>query len=86
MYVFRVLVAVTDSGTEKTMLYYGTDDGTTLGAHFALNFNLITKIDKDSTARNLVDAINEWLNYMPLQYTANWLVSITKSFIRQLFK
>lgn len=59
----------------KTTLYYGTEDSSRLGAHFTFNFQLINKVDSDSNARDLVNAIDEWNDYLPLQYTSNWVVS-----------
>lgn len=58
----------------NTMKYYGADDGSELRAHFTFNFQLITKLNLNSTSRDVVDAVNEWLVYMPLHYTANWVV------------
>lgn len=72
---FRIIVAVASTDVKNTMLYYGTDDGSNLGAHFAFNFQFITRLDGQSTAKDVVDSVNEWLNYMPLEYTANWAVS-----------
>lgn len=66
---------------EKTLLYYGTDDGLTLGAHLALNLQFVTKLEKDFTADNLVEIIN---NGLPLQYTPNWLVSIIQTGVSEL--
>lgn len=75
-----------DTDVEDTILYYGTDDGATVGAHFAFNFQLIEKLDDSSTARDVVDAVNQWIDYLPLQYTANWIVSITQNLICRRLK
>lgn len=58
------------------MLYYGTDDGQSLGAHIVSNFQLIEKLNQNSSAKDVVDAVNTWVDYLPLQYTANWIVNI----------
>lgn len=59
---------------ENTMLFYG--NGSVLGAQFTFNFEMISYLDSTSNARDVVDIINKWLAYMPVQYTANWVVSI----------
>lgn len=57
------------------MLYYGSNNGSILGAHFTFNLQLLGKVDGNSTAKDLIDAIIEWIDYMPLEHTANWIVS-----------
>lgn len=60
------------------MLYYGSKDGSKLGAHFSFNYQLIQNLNSSSSARNYVDAINTWMDYMPLQHTENWIVGTNK--------
>lgn len=71
------------SDLPKTMLYYGTDDGFRLGAHFTFNFQLVKQVDPDSDARHFVDTIISWMDYMPLQYTANWMVGNFNNYPRE---
>lgn len=79
MLFIRVLIAMASADTKSTFLYYGTDDGTTLGAHLTLNLNFVTQLDEDFTSENLINAISEWVDYTtPLKYTANWLVGVYK--------
>lgn len=65
---------MTESGTyiDKVMLYYGDEETGELGAHFSFNFNLLGSF---TNAQDLVDAVDYWNFYMPIAYTANWLVS-----------
>lgn len=65
---------MTESGTyiDKVMLYYGNEETGEVGAHFSFNFFLLGSF---TNAQDLVDAINYWNSYMPIAYTANWLVS-----------
>lgn len=64
------------SDIKTTMLYYGTQDDSKLGAHFTFNFQLISHLNANSTARDVVNVVNEWLTYMPSKYTPNWVVGI----------
>lgn len=76
----RVLLTIVETEIDKTMLYYGTEDGSKLGAHFSFNYQLVKNLNSGSTARDFVDAINIWMNYMPLQHTANWIVGTNNQF------
>lgn len=79
-FFIRVLIAMASADTKSTFSYYGTDDGTTLGAHLTLNLKFVTHLDEDFTSENLIDAISEWVEYTTLlRYTANWLVGFYKS-------
>lgn len=55
------------------MLYYGNE--THDAAHFTFNFWMITRLDASSNARDFKHVIEEWLAYMPLKYSPNWVVS-----------
>lgn len=65
---------MTESATslENVMLYYGNIETGELGAHFSFNFQLVNPF---SSATDVVNTVQSWFNYMPTQYTANWLVS-----------
>lgn len=80
----RVIMTEVYADIEDTLKYYGTEDGSELRAHFTFNFQLITKLDSDSTAKDVVNAVNEWLDYMPLIYTPNWVVSTMRFFLQLL--
>lgn len=81
----RVIMTEVYADIENTMKYYGTEDGSELRAHFTFNFQLITKLNSQSSARDIVDAVKEWLAYLPLPYTSNWVVSTnTTSFLAPL--
>lgn len=62
---------------ENIMLYYGNVETGELGAHFSFNFLLVNTF---TSASSVVSNVQTWFNYMPTQYTANWLVSETPTF------
>jgi alpha-glucosidase len=70
----RVLMTEAYTDADKIMLYYGTADGSRLGAHFTFNFNLITDININSTAEDIASSINKWLDGIPEIYTSNWVL------------
>lgn len=55
-----------------TMMYYGQ---ATRRAHMPFNFNFITYLNKTSSAVDMKDTINLWLDNMPQGQWANWVVS-----------
>lgn len=57
---------------ENTMLYYG--DANHEGAHFTFNFFLITNVNAESTAQDIVDTINLWTSNLPKGKISNWVV------------
>lgn len=65
---------MTEAATDISyvMRYYGDEDTGELGAHFSFNFNLLGTF---TSARDVVNSVNYWMAYMPVAYTANWLVS-----------
>lgn len=70
----RIMMTESYSEIDNLFPYYGND--TTDGAHFTFNFWFITKIFKSSSARDIKYQIDRWFTYMPLRYTANWVVSL----------
>ena len=70
----RVLMTEAYADINTTMLYFGSADGTRLGAHFSFNFNLITDLNINSTAQDVVDSVNKWLQAIPDIYTSNWVL------------
>lgn len=71
----RVIVTEVYGDIQDVLKYYGTEDGSELRAHVTFNFQLITKLNSNSTANQVANAVNEWLNQMPSNYIANWIVS-----------
>lgn len=69
----RVMMTESYSETEKLFPFYG--NATHDGAHFTFNFWFITKLGSSSNARDMKYYIDKWFTYMPLRYTANWVVS-----------
>lgn len=70
----RVIMTESYSDINKIFLYYGNADGSKLGAHFTFNFNLITDLNFNSTAANVVDSIKKWLDNIPEKFTSNWVL------------
>jgi alpha-glucosidase len=52
--------------------YYG--NGTHEGAQMPFNFELMNQLTSASTAPQYVTAINTWLDKMPANHSANWVV------------
>lgn len=66
-----------NSNLEKMMPYYGSADGSILGAHFTFNFLFVQDCNLNiSDANDLERLIYSWMNALPSIYTSNWLVSI----------
>lgn len=55
-----------------TMLYYSDEKPR---AHMPFNFNFITYLNKTSSAIDIKETINLWLDNMPQGQWANWVVS-----------
>ncbi|RZC40430.1 maltase 2, partial [Asbolus verrucosus] len=70
----KVLMTESYTTPNNTVLYYGTLDGSRLGAHFTFNFNLIQYVNINSTAQDIVNTINDWINILPEIYTSNWVL------------
>lgn len=62
------------SDVKNTMKYYG--NSTSPGAHFPINFNFITKFNKQSNAYDVDAIIKSWMLNMPDGCWPNWIVSI----------
>lgn len=71
----RVIMTEVYGDIEDVVKYYGTEDGSELRAQVTFNFQFITKLNSDSTANQVVNVINAWLNQIPSNYIANWIVS-----------
>lgn len=73
-FLFRVLLAEAYANISMTMLYYGDENGR-IGAHFPFNFDFITTLSAESSARDFAYVIRHWLTYMPKGQVPNWVVS-----------
>ncbi|CRL00644.1 CLUMA_CG013904, isoform A [Clunio marinus] len=71
--VTRILMTEAYATVEQQALWYGESE-TILGSHMPFNFQLITKLDKDSNANEFKEAIDEWMNAMPDYGVANWVM------------
>lgn len=68
---YRILMTEAASSIENVVKYYGDEDTGVQGAHFSFNFNLLGTFN---SARDLINSIDYWVSYLPLNYTSNWLV------------
>jgi len=57
------------------MQYYG--NSTKLGAHVPFNFGLLS-VDRRNIVESIENRIKEWLDNMPKDQVANWVVSVLK--------
>lgn len=71
----RILLTEALGSIDKITLFYGSEDGSELGAQSTFNYQLVENVHSESNAKDVVDAINIWLDYKPVQYTSNWMVS-----------
>ncbi|XP_063906047.1 maltase 2-like isoform X1 [Zophobas morio] len=71
----RILMSEAYTTIENTMRYFGTRDGTKLGAHFTFNFFLVGDATAGASAHDIVVSINKWLDNIPPIYTSSWVLS-----------
>lgn len=74
----KVLMTESYAEIHLTQKYYGTS--TVPGSHIPFNFELIKRVNKDSTAEDYRNVIEEWMNLMPEGQMANWVVSFKLPF------
>ncbi|KAF5302839.1 hypothetical protein FQA39_LY02019 [Lamprigera yunnana] len=68
----RIMMTESYTDINNTMKYYG--NGTKDGAHFTFNFQLITKLNGSSNAKNIVEAVQEWMDNVPENCVSNWVL------------
>lgn len=82
----RILMTEAYTSLENIHRYYG--DGHRNGSQIPFNFEFLTNIKKDTSAKTIKEVIDRWLNTMPKGVHANWVVcaqSIDQNFdINQL--
>lgn len=62
------------ASTQNTMRFYQSLDGSVDGVSMPFNFALIY-FNQDTSAYRVKEAVNEWLTYMPVGKTPNWVAS-----------
>lgn len=72
--VARVMMTEAYTSIENQIRLFG--NATHNGASFSFNFILLTDVNKESNAKDFVNAINKWLNALPSKYTSNWVVRV----------
>lgn len=70
----KILMSESYSPIETVQRYYTNGQGRE-GAHLPFNFELMKQLNGDFKAKNVVDAINSWLDTMPDGHFTNWVVS-----------
>ena len=68
----RIIMTEAYATLEDTIRFYGAENRPI--AHFPFNFGMIEHLDKDSTAQQFKNVIDEWLTAMPAGATANWVL------------
>jgi alpha-glucosidase len=66
---------------DNMIRFYG--DGQRKGAQIPFNFEMISNVNQDSTAKDYKDKIDKWLVRVPKGEQANWVVSL--NFTRFIF-
>lgn len=66
------MLAEAYASVNYTMMYYSQEAPR---AHMPFNFNFITNLNKTSSAIDVKNTINMWLDNMPRGQWANWVVS-----------
>lgn len=75
----KVLMTEAYASLQLTFKYY--TNGSVQGSHIPFNFELIQKVNINSTAEDYKNSIESWLNGMPSGHMANWVVSVTANFV-----
>ncbi|XP_070505133.1 maltase 2-like isoform X2 [Chironomus tepperi] len=70
----RIMMTEAYANMTFTMRYYESDDGTRKGSHIPFNFLMISDLNADSSARDFAHTVSKWMNYMPVGFTANWVL------------
>lgn len=80
--VTKVIMTEAYTSLENMIKFYG--DGKRSGSHVPFNFEMISNVNKDSTAADYKLRIDNWLSRVPAGKQANWVVSIF-DILRNLF-
>lgn len=71
----RILMTEAYSSLTNIQRYYG--DGRRNGSQIPFNFHFLTNVDKDSDGVKYKQLIDEWLERMPNDVEANWVVGFS---------
>lgn len=69
----KVMMTESYSEIAKAQLFYG-DRKSRNGSHIPFNFEMIKNMNQYSTAKNYKKAVDDWLDAMPKDVQANWVV------------
>ncbi|KAK9870029.1 hypothetical protein WA026_006124 [Henosepilachna vigintioctopunctata] len=70
----RILMSEAYAPLDKTMRYYGTSDGSRLGAHFTFNFFFVSLNLNVTTAYDIEALVYKWIDNLPNIYVSNWVI------------
>lgn len=73
----KVLMTESYAKIELTQKYYG--NGSVEGSQIPFNFELIKRVNINSTAEDYKNVIEEWIRLMPANHMANWVVSLSQA-------
>ncbi|XP_055372531.1 maltase A1-like [Condylostylus longicornis] len=68
----RILMTESYTSLDNNMKFYG--NGIRNGSQIPFNFEIITKLNVNSTAQDFANVIDSWLVRMPSHVTANWVL------------
>ncbi|KXJ81434.1 hypothetical protein RP20_CCG019874 [Aedes albopictus] len=71
----RVLMTEGYTSLDELKKYYVSAAGR-LGSHMPFNFGMINDLKIDSKAEDFVNMVQSWMNIVPANHVANWVVSI----------
>lgn len=80
----KVMMTESYSEIAKEQLFYG-DRKTRNGSQIPFNFEMIKNMNQYSTAANYKKAVDDWLDVMPKDVQANWVVRKSLFFYRVAF-
>ncbi|XP_073813071.1 maltase A1-like [Musca autumnalis] len=68
----RILLTEAYTSFENIIRFYG--DGKRNGSHVPFNFDFLSSVSNSSTAGNMVSHIKKWMDAMPKDVRANWVL------------
>ncbi|XP_053671111.1 maltase 1-like [Anopheles nili] len=69
----RVIMTEAYSSLDVIKTYYHSTNGT-LGSHMPFNFRLITEVDQNSKASDIVKVVQDWMSILPAGQVPNWVL------------
>jgi alpha-glucosidase len=70
--IARVIMTEAYTSLENIIKFY--KEGNRMGSHVPFNFELISNVNTESTAKDYYERINSWLDKVPEGCQSNWVV------------